>query len=342
MWQELYGKHRILRRARRHLRNHGVEDPPRLTMKFTHQSPFQSDVRLVRRSNNVIDIEYQFVLPQMMLHGVRRRISTPVHQFLYCSPEVDELALNIGDGAEESINPFAFSSNRPDVVLIPDHYQFVMESFAKHRATADADNKPWNSRKTRLRWRGADTGHGRVCFTEECKKDPTVLARARMCMIANSLPDTDCKFARSMRPNFDPMYAHYGILGDFIDEQDWINDRYALDIDGNTNTWSNMIARMHLGCCVLKVQSQFGFRQWYYDRIQPWEHFIPVKADMSDLEEKLDWARSNDDEAERIAIKGQAFARTITMESCAVEGAEIIETHYLGKPTGYAQEKQKQ
>ncbi|MEO1748752.1 MAG: glycosyl transferase family 90, partial [Pseudomonadota bacterium] len=252
---------------------------------------------MVRRADNSIDVEYQFVRPEQMLDGVRRRISTPVHQFLYCSPEVTEMGLCIGDGAEHSINPFAFSSNREHVILIPDHYQFIMEGFPKHRATADADDKPWSSRSSGLRWRGADTGSGRVNFDPGSETDPTILARLRLCMIAKSLDDVDCKIARSVRKIFEPMYQDLGILGGFIDEQSWINDRYALDIDGNTNTWSNMIARMHLGCCVLKVTSQFGYRQWYYDRIQPWEHFIPVKADMSDLEEKLDWARSNDQEA---------------------------------------------
>ncbi len=307
-------------------------------MSFTRNSPFQSDVRLVRRRNGAFEIEYQFVRPDLMLDGIRRRISTPVHQFIYCSPQVTEMGVCIGDGAEDSINPFAFSSNRPHMVLIPDHYQFMLEGFAKHRATTDGNDKPWISRGSTLRWRGTDTGAGRTECDHDCAFDPSVKARLRLCFIARELPDCDIKLARSVRPNLEPKYTHHGIIGPIIEEQEWINDRYALDIDGNTNTWSNMIARMHLGCCVLKVASQFGYRQWYYDRIQPWEHFVPVKSDMSDLAEKLDWVRSNDEEAERIAKNGQAFARTLTMESCAVEGAQIIETHYLGKPTGYAQE----
>ncbi|MEO0544738.1 MAG: glycosyl transferase family 90 [Pseudomonadota bacterium] len=338
MFKTQYDKARILRRARRHLRKHHIT-PPKMTMKFTRVSPFDADVRLVRRGDNSIDVEVQFMRPEMMLDGVRRRISTPVHQFMHCAPEVAEMGICLGDGAEQSINPFAFSSNRPDVVLLPDHYQFIMEGYPRHRAAADSDTKPWKSRRSTLRWRGSDTGDGRVIFDhEDAAYDPTVKARIRLCLIANGLPDTDCKIAKSTRPNFEPMYQHNGILGAKIEELDWINDRYALDIDGNTNAWSNMVTRMHLGCCVLKVESQFGFRQWHYDRIKPWEHFVPVKADMSDLEEKLDWVRSNDEDAERIAKNGQAFARTFTLESCAIEGAEIIEKHYLGKTTGYAKE----
>lgn len=28
--------------------------------------------------------------------------------------------------------------------------------------------------------------------------------------------------------------------------------------------------------------------------MKAWEHFVPVKMDLSDLQEKIEWARSND------------------------------------------------
>ena len=93
-----------------------------------------------------------------------------------------------------------------------------------------------------------------------------------------------------------------------------------------------MLVRMHLGCCVIKVDSQEGYRQWYYDRIRPWEHFVPVKSDMSDLIEKIEWARSHDAEAQAIAANGRAFARSMTFESetdhaiaaiCATQGVSL-------------------
>lgn len=37
-------------------------------------------------------------------------------------------------------------------------------------------------------------------------------------------------------------------------------------------------------------------------------HYIPIKTDLSDLVEKLEWARNNDHEAKQIAKNGQKFA----------------------------------
>ena len=108
-----------------------------------------------------------------------------------------------------------------------------------------------------------------------------------------------------------------------IAEMNWIGDKYAIDVDGHSNTWSNFLIRLHFGCCVLKVDSQFGYRQWYYDRIGPWEHFVPVRADMADLAEKVAWVRSHDREARDIAMRGQAFARSMTFDG---ESELAIET----------------
>ena len=33
--------------------------------------------------------------------------------------------------------------------------------------------------------------------------------------------------------------------------------------------------------------------------LQPWVHYIPVKADLSDLVERIHWARDNDDKAKK-------------------------------------------
>ena len=163
--------------------------------------------------------------------------------------------------------------------------------------------------------------------------DRRVLPRIRMALILRDQANCDVAFSTSNRggEHIESLRS-CRLLGDPIPESAWIGDKFALDIDGYTNTWSNFLVRLHLGCCVLKVDSQHGYRQWYYDRIRPWEHFVPVKADMTDLVEKIDWVRTNDAQAREIAEKGQAFARSMTFESetawavaaiCAASGVSV-------------------
>ena len=39
---------------------------------------------------------------------------------------------------------------------------------------------------------------------------------------------------------------------------------------------------------------------WYFPLLQPFVDHVPVKADLSDLEEKIRWCRENDDKCRQI------------------------------------------
>jgi len=50
------------------------------------------------------------------------------------------------------------------------------------------------------------------------------------------------------------------------------------------------------------------FEFWERD-LEPYQHYIPVKADFSDLVEKVEWAIAHDDHARAIAQNGTRFVR---------------------------------
>jgi hypothetical protein len=59
---------------------------------------------------------------------------------------------------------------------------------------------------------------------------------------------------------------------------------------------------MKLGCVILKVESKcVADQMWYFSILQPYVDHVPVKADLSDLAEKIEWCRSHDAECEQIA-----------------------------------------
>lgn len=45
---------------------------------------------------------------------------------------------------------------------------------------------------------------------------------------------------------------------------------------------------------VLKQDSIYY--EHFYNELQPWKHYIPFKSDLSDLLEKLQWAKEHDEE----------------------------------------------
>ena len=45
---------------------------------------------------------------------------------------------------------------------------------------------------------------------------------------------------------------------------------------------------------VLKQDSPFY--EHFYSKLEPWKHYVPLKRDLSDVVEKVQWARDHDEE----------------------------------------------
>jgi hypothetical protein len=80
--------------------------------------------------------------------------------------------------------------------------------------------------------------------------------------------------------------------------------KYLLDIDGNTFS-GRFVTFLHSGSLIFKATI---FTEYFRDWLQPYVHYIPVEMDLSDLEEKVQWALTHDAEAKQIALNGQTFA----------------------------------
>lgn len=64
---------------------------------------------------------------------------------------------------------------------------------------------------------------------------------------------------------------------------------------------------------VLKQNSQYY--EFFYSHLKAGTHYVPVKRNLSDLLEKIKWAKENDAEAQKIAAAGQTLARELLQPS---------------------------
>jgi len=267
--------------------------------------------------------------PANLVFQQRETITTYLYLLSHCPPDVTAMTGACNDGHLPSAARFAPSSRSQRAIPVPDRYFIMRDGFSAERRLAEANGMPWASRRSTLVWRGGVNGEGIRPQMPEDVDNPRVIQRLRLCMRLKSVVDVDAKVCWPQGPHMPlKLLQQLSVVGRPRPESEWLGDKFAIDIDGWTNTWSNLIIRMHFGCCVLKVASADGYRQWWYDRLRPWEHFVPVAADMADLEERIDWLRSNDAEAQAIARRGQALARSMTMTSETVRGAELITRHW--------------
>lgn len=222
-----------------------------------------------------------------------------------------EVITQIWDTATSNVPSLAFGRPRighAAVRMIPDVYYIDSRGFSMVRADALLAPR-WEDRRAEVAWRGSVTGREPAGVFAD-------LPRIRLTELCRSIPHTDVRL-------FDvhmTMAAHYVMDGidAYLDARDLRGDRwplhrfgryrYTIDIDGHANAWG-LLEKLILGCCVLKVESPF--EMWFYDRLQPWVHYVPVAADLSDLAERIDWCLAHDERCRWIGNNGAVLAASL-------------------------------
>lgn len=253
------------------------------------------------------------------------RVLPYLHYLVASGVEAAEFVVDTSDGDQPSLAKLRFSSPHPGDILVPDCIFHASRGYATERQAAEADAVDWNYRRDTIVWRGTCTGGGRVPWAGAALDNAGFNQRVRLCLALRDAPGTDVRISGTDQGTWPMSYFdRLGISGLRRPEREWLGDKYAIDIDGWSNAWSNLLIRMLYGCCVLKVESAFGFRQWYYDRLRPWQHYVPVKADLSDLAERIDWARSNAMRCGEIAAEGQMLAQSLDWAGETARAADTI------------------
>lgn len=223
-------------------------------------------------------------------------------------PAVDFI-VSLHDSLDNSDLPgpiFSFAKNpglAKQIILMPDFeallgYQENMKIIERGNA-----KYPWHSKLNQAIWRGAMTGG---FFTPSTflsfPRSKTVSLSLEFPSIIDAKFTTlsqceDCEVIKANYPNY---------FEETLSLEPHLKYKYQLLIDGNTCAYSRAYWQLFSNCVVFKQSSDAI--QWYYRALQPYEHYIPVRNDMSDLVEAINWALDNDDEANRISIQAQEFA----------------------------------
>ncbi|KAJ8352528.1 hypothetical protein SKAU_G00240040 [Synaphobranchus kaupii] len=102
----------------------------------------------------------------------------------------------------------------------------------------------------------------------------------------------------------------YGPLVKHVSFFDFFKFKYQINVDGTVAAYR--LPYLLAGDSVVLKQDSLYYEHFYSD-LRPWEHYIPFKGDLSDLLDKIHWAKEHDHEAKKIAMAGQQFARTNLM-----------------------------
>ena len=116
-------------------------------------------------------------------------------------------------------------------------------------------------------------------------------------------------------------------IGDEMSLADLAKYKYHIDIGGGGGTtWTGTIQKLAMPG--LLFHHETPAKDYFYEHIKPWVHYVPVKEDLSDLKEKVQWAELNPRKARQISKAGARFAK----EWGSPEGLDAMYQRHLLRP----------
>ncbi|XP_029991520.1 protein O-glucosyltransferase 3 [Sphaeramia orbicularis] len=153
---------------------------------------------------------------------------------------------------------------------------------------------PWTNKTAQAFFRGRDSREERLQLVAMSKKNPELLDAGI----------TGWFFFRDRE-------KHVGkapLVGFF----DFFKYKYQVNVDGTVAAYR--FPYLMLGnSLVLKQDSQYY--EHFYTHLKAGTHYVAVKRNLSDLVDKIKWAKENDAEARRVAEAGQVAARELLQPS---------------------------
>lgn len=176
----------------------------------------------------------------------------------------------------------AKTKQTPYVILIPD-WRSIADWWASDVKTILALQKPWHEKQPFAVWRGGLT------------KD----IRIKLCEISLESPDLlDAKLV-------DDSVSLKHLIGNRFSFEEFLNYKYLPNVNGVIAAYPAFQWRLLSNSVTLhQVTDEI---QWFYRALKPYVHYVPVKHDLSDLVEQIQWSKNHDDLCKQIADNATEF-----------------------------------
>lgn len=227
----------------------------------------------------------------------------------YTLPDIDFL-VTMHDVLQEEFDAPVFSMaknrNNQSQILIPDYAALRGRYQVLENRDITSFYIPWDGKIPQLFWRGTTSQHPLPGTKPASLDDPSCFTRVKLCSLSLDYPQSiDAKFTKFTQGT-ENLTSLNQFKGDFVSYEAMLNYKYLMLIDGNSCSFSASGWRWFTNSVVFKDNSDLI--QWYYNELKPYVHYLPVKADLSDLLEQITWAKSHDLEAKAIAKNAREFA----------------------------------
>lgn len=244
-----------------------------------------------------------------------------------------ELVFSFADGLYSDLpipvvhqcNAFGFATILPmwtaplTSALIRNESRYRQKHYDCRNLSASLSPVPWLERPQKLYWRGLDrTYGGRVVFGSSMgvEEFPSKLElHPRLVFPHLSLQHADiidvflCGNHIPRNVTGTSFFRMAGLVRECAEWPEYIRSRYLLYLPGNI--CSERLPKLFLSGSLVFLVDDWIVDELFKLLLRPWVHYVPVRADGTDVVAKVVWAIKNDDMARAIAERGLHRARFI-------------------------------
>ncbi|OLP79876.1 KDEL motif-containing protein 2 [Symbiodinium microadriaticum] len=148
--------------------------------------------------------------------------------------------------------------------------------------------------------------------------------RIRLCELSRQFPQLiDAKLAY-IPDSYDSIRQRLldlGYAAEFSQKTEQTKYKYLISTDGSTIDDTRIYWLLSTGSVIFKQITPL--LPYGIPGLVPWQHFVPIREDMSDLVDKIRFAQANDDSMKQIALRAQHFAKNFFTEVVSLEKAVV-------------------
>ncbi|XP_034105914.1 protein O-glucosyltransferase 2-like [Drosophila sulfurigaster albostrigata] len=146
---------------------------------------------------------------------------------------------------------------------------------------------PWETKEEKAFFRGRDSRRERLQLIDLARKYPDLI----------NASITNFFFFRNEEDKYGPKVPHISFM-------DFFRYKYQLNIDGAVAAY-RLPYLLAGGSLVFKQDSHYY--EHFYSKLVAYKHFVPIKRDLSDVIEKITWAKENESRVKEIVSTARAF-----------------------------------
>lgn len=192
---------------------------------------------------------------------------------------------------------------------------------AQAHVSEDSVNRVWSTKKQKAVFRGSNTGHG-CSVADNTRLKLVALGRDHSRILDVGITKWNLRIRKAKDSPYltIPDVSGFSLVPKLSYEQQ-SNYKYIVNVDGHVSAF-RLSRLLGLSSCILIVESDYAL--WFSRMLRPYEHFIPVKADLSDLVEKVEWCMRHDSECEAVSRNAFEFYEKYLSKNAVLDYMERL------------------